>query len=347
MIEVTLETIADTATLVPFAPPTPAARPKIKRKKGVSKLYFGTDAQDAIELYIDNLIGTVSRPFDGVAESEEMVGWFTSDSSLEGKFKGTVSGGIVGYVEEGPVSGSTVRNVDGYLSASMFGPGPNKTYMSGVFDGSFVGSFESEDCRQIYTDHIRIPFETLVNSLIHTYKINFFGEDIYHVSHECVGFLYETLPKYNPKNKTKAFSYFNVCAKHWLFQRSERLKLSRQRSVDIFDAAVETQIEESDKPSHSRCIEDVIQEMEFVPALMTEFDVWLADEDIHPDEARLIETVKVLFQNAGDIETINRKMGYQLIREIGGLSASEVTKRIRSIRDRYKEFKQKYDSGLI
>ena len=39
---------------------------------------------------------------------------------------------------------------------------------------------------------------------------------------DCVSFLYETLEKFDRDRGSKAFSYFNVCAKNFLIIRSKK-----------------------------------------------------------------------------------------------------------------------------
>ena len=68
----------------------------------------------------------------------------------------------------------------------------------------------------IYTEHIQPAFTELVHNLVSVYKFKSSIEDINHLKHDCVVFLFETIYKWKPENGTKAFSYFNVVAKNWL-----------------------------------------------------------------------------------------------------------------------------------
>lgn len=324
----------------------PKKRRKIKRTKGKSKHYFDQSAQNGVESYISNLIGSTKYPFIGTIE-EHFNGKFTQDSGLEGNFSGTMNAFFNGYINEGPFDGYFNKPYNGYFSGTFKGPIPaGLSVLNGMFSGTMEGSFEQGACHDIYANEIKKSFEALVNGLIHTYKINFYGEDVYHVTHEAVTFLYETLHKYN-KDKSKAFSYFNVCAKHWLFQKSEYLKKNRSRQADISDINVLSQINEWDKPSYSQNMEDIYESEQFLILLHEKIDEWIAMPGLHEDEHRLLETVKVLFDKAGDFENINRKIIYQIIREIGNFSPSDVTKRLRSVRDKYKKFKNEYDNGNI
>jgi hypothetical protein len=321
---------------------------KIKRSKGKTKHYFGEDAQNGIEEYLSNLLGNVKNPYEGNLDNHMLNGRFTQNTVMEGNFSGTISCNFVGYANESPVSGSMNEDANGYISGTFMGPGRLGTSnVNGNFTGFISGSFEDQICHEIYDQKIRLAFEGLVTGIIHTYKINFYGEDVYHIAHETVTFLYETLSKYDPNKARKAFSYFNVCAMNFLFQKSGALKKSRNRTLDIMDLNVANQLNEWDKPSYSQNYEDIIEGEEFFHLLVGELDNWLQIPNLHEDEMRMIETIKVLFKNSSDIEVINRKIIYQLIREIGNFSPTDVTKRFRSIRDKYKKFKNKYDNGYV
>jgi hypothetical protein len=321
---------------------------KIKRSKGKAKHYFGDEAQVGIEEYLSHLLGNVKIPYDGNLDNYLLNGKFTQNSSMEGNYFGSVSGYFEGYVNESPHHGYIEDTCNGYLSGTFSGPTSNgSTNLNGYFTGNFVGSFENVACHQIYDHKIRVAFEALVNGIIHTYKINFYGEDVYHIGHETVTFLYETLSKYDPSKTKKAFSYFNVCAMNFLFQKSGALKKSRNRTLDIMDANVINHINEWDKPSYSQNYEDILEGEEFYHLLVKELDNWAIIPNLHPDEYRMIETIKILINNSADIEVINRKIIYQLIREIGNFTPTDVTKRFRSIREKYKNFKNKYDNGYV
>lgn len=324
-------------------------KPKKKRaKRGSKNNYFGAFEQEAVENYVNNLIGSPKRPMeDRQLDEKEFVGFFSLDSRLDGEFSGFISGTIVGYVGDEYVSGSYEDSASGLLGISTFGPGPCQTHLSGVFTGNANGAFEPSICRDIYESGIRSGFETLVNSLIHTYKINFFGEDVYAMADDCVSFLYESLHKYDPSTGKKAFSYFNVCAKHWLIGKSSKLAKHQRRHCDVTEPINQSEINEWNKPRYMQNPELIKEESEFLPLLIKNIDSWIGDESIHEDERALLYAVKELFNRSGDIEVINKRSVYMFLRELCSFNRNELGRRLKSIRGKYSELKQKYDNGDI
>lgn len=321
---------------------------KKRRKKRSKNKYFGSFEQQAVENYVNSLIGSPKRPMkDKELDNKEFVGFFSLDSSLDGEFTGHISGTIVGYVGDQYISGAFVDDARGLLSVSTFGPGENQTHLSGVFTGNGNGAFEPYVCREIYENGIRSGFETLVNSLIHTYKINFFGEDVYAMADDCVSFLYESLHKYDPSTGKKAFSYFNVCAKHWLIGKSSKLSKHQKRHCDVTESINQIEINEWNKPKYMQNPEVRAEEDEFLPLLIKNIDNWIEDDSIHDDERALLLAVKELFNRSGDIEVINKRSVYMFLRELCSFNRNELGRRLKSIRGKYAELKTKYDEGDI
>lgn len=329
------------------------SRPKKEKRgrRGGSKknYYFGDPEQKAIEVYIDNLTGTPRTPLENeMLDDRFLYGFFTTASSLNGEFTGSVSGSVVGYVDDTYYSGSVDWTpVKSYINCETFGPGKNQTHLSGTFSGCYNGSFESYVCRQIYESGIKKAFETLVNSLIHTYKINFYGEDVYHIASDAVSFLYETIHKYNPSNGAKAFAYFNMCAKHWLIGKSSKLRKRKGRNTDISEPLNQSNINEWDKPEYVRNPEDLHEESEFLPLLLKNVDSWLEIERLHPDEKKLLKAIKQLFDKSGEIEVINKKSVYMFLRDLCDFDRNQLSKRLKSIRNKYKDLREEYNRGNI
>lgn len=319
-----------------------------RAKRGTKNRYFGATEQKSVENYIRSLIGSPKNPMEDLyVDNKDFVGFFSIDSRLDGEFNGLMSGTIVGYVNDNYISGTYNDFVSGILSISAFGPGTYQTHLSGVFTGNASGAFEPLVCREIYENGIKSAFETLVNSLIHTYKINFFGEDVYAMADDCVSFLYESLHKYDPDTQKKAFSYFNVCAKHWLIGKSSKLSRHQRRHCDISEPINESEIDEWNKPRYMQNPEMISEEEEFLPLLIENIDSWIEDKSIHDDERALLFAIKELLNRSGDIEVINKRSVYMFLRELCSFNKNELGRRLKSIRTKYSELKQKYDNGDI
>ena len=100
-------------------------------------------------------------------------------------------------------------------------------------------AYQSTECRKekerIYEKQIRQSFHKLVENLIF---IHGFARDPFTfqtLKFDCVTFLYETLEKFDPARGSKAFSYFNVCAKNFLIIQSNKKTKNDRRSISFDD----------------------------------------------------------------------------------------------------------------
>ena len=106
---------------------------------------------------------------------------------------------------------------------------------------------------RIYTTNIYPAFNKLVQSLVSVYGFKSANEDIDHLKSDCVSALYEILNKWDSDKGTKAFSYFNVCAKRYLTIHSKRLLKNCKRNIYL-----------DDKDSLSNRDKDMIYNKEYV-----------------------------------------------------------------------------------
>ena len=114
-----------------------------------------------------------------------------------------------------------------------------KNYYFGMDVQQKIVEYQQTSCKKqkekIYKEFINPAFVQLVQSLVSVYGFKSFNEDIVHLKSDCVTFLYETIYKWSPDKKSKAFSYFNVVAKNWLTIQSRRLLKNQRRSACIDD----------------------------------------------------------------------------------------------------------------
>ena len=89
-----------------------------------------------------------------------------------------------------------------------------------------VVEYQSTDVREekhkIYDDKIRPSFEKLAENLIFIHGFSTSKSHFDVLKSDTVSFLYEILEKFDPSRGSKAFSYFNVCAKNFLIIQSKR-----------------------------------------------------------------------------------------------------------------------------
>lgn len=192
----------------------------------------------------------------------------------------------------------------------------------------------------LYSSHIQPAFEELVHNLVSVYKFKSSNEDINHLKHDCVTFLFETIHKWNPDNGTKAFSYFNVVAKNWLTIHSRRQLKHARRSVHIdtkenFTAHEKEQLNKIE-PDISIAYEKDIENSLFAPMfceMLTKIKGKLKDER----DMRCIDAIKQVFDNLEELDFLNKRAIFVYLREISGLNSSELSSSLSNIRKHYKK----------
>ena len=90
-----------------------------------------------------------------------------------------------------------------------------------------------EERHKIYENEIKHSFHKLAENLIFIHGFARDPGSFQILKNDCVSFLYETLEKFDPERGSKAFSYFNVCAKHFLIIQTNKRNKLRNRNVSL------------------------------------------------------------------------------------------------------------------
>jgi len=75
-----------------------------------------------------------------------------------------------------------------------------------------------------------------------------------------------------------------------------------------------------------------------------EIDRW-DNVNLKPNEKKVIGAVKILLENAQEIEIFNKKAVYLYLREITGLNTKQIVNNLNKLREKYRIFKLKWDRG--
>ncbi len=195
---------------------------------------------------------------------------------------------------------------------------------------------------EIYTKDILPAFEKLSENLIFIHKFSSLHESYEDLKNDCVTFLYETLYKFDPSRGTKAFSYFNVVAKNFLIIKSKQKTAFLRRSVSIEDKKYFSANE-----IHSFQENNIAQPPEAILIRQHEnamiFDMLkhLKGEAKSDNEKACISAINSLFENANDLEFLNKRAVFVYLREMSGLSPKQLTTTISNLKKKYRGLKDK------
>lgn len=218
---------------------------------------------------------------------------------------------------------------------------PKKLYFGKEAHEAIV-EYQSAKCKnerhKIYEEKIRHSFNKLVENLIFIHGFARDPLNFQTLKLDCVTFLYETLEKFDPERGSKAFSYFNVCAKNFLIIQTNKRNKRDRRSVSFDDYS---NLSMADR--HSIDIYSYVPSPE--ATLIQEEDKIRMFEVLKIIEGRIkneneklcVQAVSKLFKNIEDLELLNKRAIFVYLREISGLNPKQLSVAMSSVRKHFRE----------
>jgi hypothetical protein len=215
-----------------------------------------------------------------------------------------------------------------------------------------VIDFQETTCQserhEIYENHIRNAFEKLSENLIYIYGFSRDAEHFKILKSDCVSFLYETLEKFDAGKGSKAFSYFNVCAKNHLLAKAKKTQKKKIRNVSIEDIQGMSSLEREMVENHSviAAPDDLFirsEDKEILKEILGKIKAKVSNEN----EKICIASIITLFDNIEDLEFLNKRAVFVYLREISGLNPKQLSVALSSIRKHYREIVKSDDIFLL
>ena len=204
-----------------------------------------------------------------------------------------------------------------------------------------VVKYQSIDDRKekniIYVNEIKPSFEKLAENLIFIHGFSYDKEHFKILKSDCVSFLYEILEKFDANKGSKAFSYFNVCAKNFLIIQSKKRSKNRMRHISINDsnlsALEKKEIEHSQViPSQEdQCI--LKEDKLLLKKMLKEIESKITNKN----EELCIKAIITLFDKIEELDFLNKRAIFVYLRELSGLNAKQLSVAMSNIRKNYKE----------
>jgi len=209
-------------------------------------------------------------------------------------------------------------------------------------------AYQSTDCRKekekIYEKQIRQSFHKLVENLIFIHSCARDPASFQNLKFDCVTFLYETLEKFDPARGSKAFSYFNVCAKNFLIIQSNKKNKNDRRSVSFDDYA---NLSATDKRSieiysYMPSPESILIQKEDRDRMFQVLKI-ITGKINNENEKLCIHAVTKLFKDIDSLELLNKRAVFVYLREISGLNPKQLSVAMSSVRKHFREIVKNND----
>lgn len=202
----------------------------------------------------------------------------------------------------------------------------------------YQNTHERELQEKIYVEEIRKPFHKLAENLIFIHSFAKDPVEFQNLKLDCVSFLYETLNKFDPSKGTKAFSYFNVCAKHFLIIQANKKNRIKNRSVSLEDFV---NLSNKDKSSieNYKVVASPADKLIFKEDMLQMKKVIdiIIGKSKNENEKNCANAIKVLFNKIDDLELLNKRAIFVYLREISGLSPKQLSVSMSNIRRYYRD----------
>jgi len=216
-----------------------------------------------------------------------------------------------------------------------------RMYFTLETEEAIVAYNDTDDHRvknQIYNNHLRKPFEKLVENIIHTFKFYYFDIPLEDVKHEVISFMITRLGKYQ-QGKGKAFSYFSVVVKNWLICHNNNNYKKMKTHNDVLDL--------KHKDVKNTAYDDGTvaksEQKAFFDAVVSYWEeniniVFKKERDV-----TIALSIIELMDRVGSIEIFNKKALYILLREISGYQTQHITRVLNVMRSHYKNLWGRWD----
>jgi len=194
------------------------------------------------------------------------------------------------------------------------------------------------DRERIYTNDIRPAIETLVENLIRIYSVSNQLNSYSEIKNDCVNFLYENLCKFDESRGTKAFSYFNVVARNWLFLYMRKINKHAGKHISLSDLSLLSKKDKNEIAKYSvvESPEVVMVEnerREEIRGILTRINTRLTDEN----EKACMQAIMSVFEHVEDIDILHKRAILIYIRDISNLPQNQLSSALGSIRRHYKK----------
>jgi len=216
-------------------------------------------------------------------------------------------------------------------------------YFTKVHQDAIVEYARTKDIKirtKLYIQYICPVFDEMVDKIVYTYKFTNLP-NVDNLKDECKIWLTTILDKFDPDKGSKAFSYFSVITKNWFIHKVKKNSTKTKREIQLDGLKNDLVVEYlSDHNNYYQ----LRNEREFWQSLFEKIGSW-GKENLKTNERKVLDAVKILFENSDDIEIFNKKAIYLYLREITGLNTKQVVNNLNKLRNRYKEFKKEWNKN--
>lgn len=201
-----------------------------------------------------------------------------------------------------------------------------------------LSEIDPTKANKLFQDEIYNSFMKLAENVINTWKIRKFETTFQDLQTEVVAFMYSKMDGYDPK-VGKAYSYFTIICRNYLFAKSKKIKKHR-------DSKVDTEYIDIDRDIDAEYTYQDYQET--LSEFLGMWCNWYLEnfKYIHTNsqDAKIAESVIDILKSHSELDIYNKKLLYVLIRERTGIKTQYITKVVKVIKSIFYDLFNEYNT---
>jgi len=200
----------------------------------------------------------------------------------------------------------------------------------------YINTNSLETRTKLYIEYIQPVFDEMVDKIVHTFRFTKLP-NIEILKDDCKIWLVTVLDKYDSSKNSKAFTFFSVITKNWFIHKTKEVGKTIRKEVP-FEEVENYLVENNVTYLKDRAYK------EFWEFLLKEIGIWEYDLS-RINDLKVLEAIKILFENSDNIEIFNKKAIYLYLRELTGLTTKQIVTSLNKFRIKYQIFKTKWNRG--
>jgi hypothetical protein len=213
----------------------------------------------------------------------------------------------------------------------------------------FLESNTTEEKEKIYRTFLQEPINTMIESIIRTYKLYRSSYEFNDLHADTLSFLITKFDKFKPEKGNKSFSYFGTICRNYLFgemikEYKKNTKMTEMESIPnevLGRADLVTHIDQ----------EDMNMQL-FIEELIDEIKLEVSSKNLSENEfkvghslIKILEEWKILFtdpENNKNSPKFNKNLILLYIRNMTSLTTKEIRNSMKRFKGLYFDYKNEY-----
>jgi len=213
----------------------------------------------------------------------------------------------------------------------------------------FLDATDVEEREKIYREFLQEPINTMIESIIRTYKLYRQSYEFNDLHADTLSFLMTKFDKFKPEKGKRSFSYFGTICKNYLFGEMVKEYKKNMSLVDIDQS--EGDVLKRDELLY-RIDNDDLDLNIFIESLTSSIKKDMEADNLSENEfkvghslVKILEEWRELFSDVNDGKNspkFNKNLILLYIRNMTGLNTKEIRNSMKRFKLLYKVFKDDY-----